>query len=139
MCTTIFRAYDSLKDISFLVVAAGWASRESFLAAATVSIPGIKPLFANMTWFKFKSSKGFGQDYPLKRSGGWSGAFKSKDEPFERANGIAWDISPAGKGERFRLMGPGIHRPEGRAGGTESGIWRWPCNQGHEAEQGFSH
>jgi hypothetical protein len=55
---TILRTYYSLQSITLLPVAAGWTSRELFVAAAAVSIPGIKPLFSQATWFRsIKRSK----------------------------------------------------------------------------------
>ncbi|KPM36042.1 hypothetical protein AK830_g10521 [Neonectria ditissima] len=53
---TILRAYYSLKSITTLPVAAGWTSRETFVAAIAVSIPGIKPLFSRSKWFRFRST-----------------------------------------------------------------------------------
>ncbi|KAK7420375.1 hypothetical protein QQX98_002798 [Neonectria punicea] len=53
---TILRAYYSLKSITTLPVAAGWTSRETFVAAIAVSIPGIKPVFSRSKWFRFRST-----------------------------------------------------------------------------------
>ena len=53
---TILRAYYSLKSITTLPVAAGWTSRETFVAAVAVSIPEIKPVFSRSRWFRFKST-----------------------------------------------------------------------------------
>lgn len=53
---TILRSYYSLQSITLLPVAAGWTSRETFVAAVAVSLPGIKPLFSQNQWFRFKSS-----------------------------------------------------------------------------------
>lgn len=58
MLAAILRAYYSLKSLTTLPVAAGWTSRELFVAAVVVSIPGIKPMFSQATWFRFKSSNG---------------------------------------------------------------------------------
>ena len=52
----ILRAYYSLQDLSLLPIAAGWTSRETFVAAVVVSIPGIKPIFSHTTWFRFRST-----------------------------------------------------------------------------------
>lgn len=51
MICTILRAYYSLKSISTLAIALGWADRECFVAAIVASLPGIKPLFRNTAWF----------------------------------------------------------------------------------------
>ncbi|KAL2670664.1 hypothetical protein Neosp_014453 [[Neocosmospora] mangrovei] len=53
---TILRSYYSLKSITLLPVASGWTSRETFVAAVAVSIPGIKPLFSRSRWFRFRST-----------------------------------------------------------------------------------
>jgi hypothetical protein len=53
---TILRAYYSLQSLTTLPVAAGWTSRETFAAAVAVSIPGIKPMLSQTTWFRFRSS-----------------------------------------------------------------------------------
>lgn len=50
MIATILRAYYSLKSIETLIVALGWASRELFVAAVTVALPGIRPLFSKSRW-----------------------------------------------------------------------------------------
>ncbi|KAI9667258.1 MAG: hypothetical protein M1821_000072 [Bathelium mastoideum] len=52
MIATILRAYYSLRSISDLPIALGWADREEFVATIVVCLPGIKPLFNNKTWFK---------------------------------------------------------------------------------------
>ncbi|CAH0002571.1 unnamed protein product [Clonostachys byssicola] len=75
---TILRSYYSLKSITTLPVAAGWTSRETFVAAVAVSIPGIKPLFSRSKWFKFRStgeggnyqSGGKGSSHELRTIGG---------------------------------------------------------------------
>lgn len=38
-------------------MAAGWTSRELFVAAVVVSIPGIKPMFSQSSWFNRTSQK----------------------------------------------------------------------------------
>lgn len=53
---TILRAYYLLKSITTLPVAAGWTSRETFVAAVVVSIPDIKPMFSRSKWFRFRST-----------------------------------------------------------------------------------
>lgn len=50
MICTILRAYYSLKSLTTLSIALGWANRECFVAAIVVSLPGIKPLFRNSRW-----------------------------------------------------------------------------------------
>ncbi|KAF4981726.1 hypothetical protein FZEAL_2528 [Fusarium zealandicum] len=53
---TILRAYYSLRSIMYLPVASGWTSRETFVAAVAVSIPGIKPIFSRSNWFLSRST-----------------------------------------------------------------------------------
>lgn len=63
---TILRAYYSLQSITLLPVAAGWTSRETFVAAVAVSIPAIKPLFSRSQWFRFRTGSNSG---PISGSG----------------------------------------------------------------------
>lgn len=62
MICTVLRAYYSLKSLTTLSIALGWANRECFVAAIVVSLPGIKPLFRNSRWLgssnRGKSSTG---------------------------------------------------------------------------------
>lgn len=57
MIAAFLRAYYSVKDISTLSTALGWASREALLSAITVCAPGIKPLITNSRWFHSSSSR----------------------------------------------------------------------------------
>lgn len=50
MICTVLRVYYSLKSLTTLSIALGWANRECFVAAIVVSLPGIKPLFRNTRW-----------------------------------------------------------------------------------------
>lgn len=47
---TILRAYYSLKSLDTLMIALGWASRETFVATIVACAPGIKPLFSTQRW-----------------------------------------------------------------------------------------
>lgn len=47
---TILRAYYSLKSLDTLMIALGWASRETFVATIVACAPAIKPLFSNQRW-----------------------------------------------------------------------------------------
>jgi hypothetical protein len=51
MICAILRVYFSFLSIESLSVSLGWATRESFVAAVVVSLPGIKPLFRNSRLF----------------------------------------------------------------------------------------
>lgn len=107
MAATILRAYYSLSDITQLPTAAAWASRETFVAAVAVSIPGIKPLFSNSKWVKsFKTGDVYGSSDRKSGggsgTGGWTASFRSKPaDQFEMASGRHWDISTKKKGERL--------------------------------------
>ncbi|KAK5128261.1 hypothetical protein LTR85_002928 [Meristemomyces frigidus] len=51
MIATILRSYYSLRSITDLPIALGWADREALVATVTVCLPGIKPLFSKRAWF----------------------------------------------------------------------------------------
>ncbi|KAI3054689.1 hypothetical protein CBS147353_11404 [Aspergillus niger] len=54
------RAYYSVKDLSTLSTALGWASRQAFVSAIIVCAPGIKPLLSRFFWFaSHSSSRGY--------------------------------------------------------------------------------
>lgn len=54
------RAYYSVKDLSTLATALGWASRQAFVSAIIVCAPGIKPLLSRFSWFaSYSSSRGY--------------------------------------------------------------------------------
>lgn len=56
MVAAFLRAYYSVKNISTLAIALGWASREALVSVFTVSAPGVKPLITQSKWFR--SSRG---------------------------------------------------------------------------------
>ncbi|KXG53247.1 uncharacterized protein PGRI_002970 [Penicillium griseofulvum] len=56
MIAAFLRAYYSVKDISELSTALGWASREALVSVITICAPGIKPLFSSSRWFSSKGS-----------------------------------------------------------------------------------
>jgi hypothetical protein len=63
MICTLLRAYYSLKSIQTLTIALGWASRECFVAAITVTSPTIKSLFSQSSWLSSSGgSKSKGTD-----------------------------------------------------------------------------
>ncbi|KAK6215898.1 hypothetical protein LQW54_004078 [Pestalotiopsis sp. IQ-011] len=90
--STILRAYYSLRSISLLVTAMGWASREMFVAATAVSMPGIKPLISKSNWYK--SSHGSNKNStPFKGTGGrsWPGRLMSNGPPqYELSSKTSW-------------------------------------------------
>lgn len=51
MVAAFLRAYYSVKNISSLSIALGWASREALVSVITVSAPGIKPLITQSRFF----------------------------------------------------------------------------------------
>jgi uncharacterized membrane protein YgcG len=66
ICSTL-RTYYSLRDITLLETALGWAGRETLVASIAVCAPAIKPLFNQVSWLRgssFNSSE---------RNGGASG------------------------------------------------------------------
>ncbi|OQE17726.1 hypothetical protein PENFLA_c023G05071 [Penicillium flavigenum] len=56
MIAGFLRAYYSVKDISELSTALGWASREALVSVITICAPGIKPLISNSRWFSTNGS-----------------------------------------------------------------------------------
>ena len=56
MIAGFLRAYYSVKDISELSTALGWASREALVSVITICVPGIKPLISNSRWFSTNGS-----------------------------------------------------------------------------------
>lgn len=76
MICTILRVYYSLKSLTTLSIALGWANRECFVAAIVVSLPGIKPLFRNTRWIG-SSNRGKQYNYTGPSSSGYNG-FGSK-------------------------------------------------------------
>lgn len=58
MVAAFLRAYYSVKNISSLSIALGWASREALVSVITVSAPGLKPLITRSRWFQSYGSSG---------------------------------------------------------------------------------
>jgi hypothetical protein len=56
MIAGFLRAYYSVKDISELSTALGWASREALVSVITICAPGIKLLISNSRWFSTNGS-----------------------------------------------------------------------------------
>lgn len=71
----ILRAYYSVTDLDTFETALGWASRECFVSVFIVSAPGIKPLFAQFSWFRSRTSNA---DYSSRRSKLQGKVFSSK-------------------------------------------------------------
>lgn len=61
MVAAFLRAYYSVKNISTLAIALGWASREALVSVITVSAPGVKPLITQSKWFRSRGgTSGYG-------------------------------------------------------------------------------
>lgn len=113
MVAAFLRAYYSVKDISTLATALGWASREALLSVVTVCAPGIKPLISNSRWFHTSASRsGTGPSSGtakssrpgLLRSGGTQRAFGENADfttlsttcerhPYELSNSTGWAMT----------------------------------------------
>ncbi|KAK6064415.1 hypothetical protein SCUP515_11810 [Seiridium cupressi] len=91
---TILRAYYSLQSITFLVTAMGWASREMFVAATAVCMPGIKPLISKSNWYR-SSHKSDKHSTPFGGTGGsnWPGRLMSNGPPqYELSSKNTWKV-----------------------------------------------
>ncbi|KAJ5689627.1 hypothetical protein N7462_004019 [Penicillium macrosclerotiorum] len=96
MVAAVLRAYYSVRDISTLSTALGWASREAFVSAITVCAPGIKPLISNSRWFSTHSnsaSAGVSNTPNGKRSSLFHTSRSHGDNglhPYELSSSLAW-------------------------------------------------
>lgn len=108
MVAAFLRAYYSVKNISTLSIALGWASREALLSVITVSAPGIKPLITQSRWFRTYGD-GY-SSYPTNSRGlhydrsGFSSASKAqrdgdvttistaceRQHPYELSSSLGW-------------------------------------------------
>ncbi|KAJ5660867.1 uncharacterized protein N7484_000239 [Penicillium longicatenatum] len=106
----VLRAYYSVKDISTLSTALGWASRESIVSALTVCAPGIKPLISSSRWFSTNTnsgstSAGFSSTFKGKRSSVFPGSESHAEDnnalhPYELSSSLAWSKPrPESRGE----------------------------------------
>ncbi|CAI7572819.1 unnamed protein product [Penicillium glandicola] len=95
MIAAFLRAYYSVKDISELATALGWASREALVSVIIICAPGIKPLISRSRWF---SSKGSSDGLSQKQK---SNIFTSRSQggdmydrhPYELSSSLAWGKS----------------------------------------------
>ncbi|KAL4966032.1 uncharacterized protein BDV14DRAFT_199481 [Aspergillus stella-maris] len=109
MICTILRAYYSLKSITSLPIALGWANRECFVAAIVASLPGIKPLFRNTRFLgssgrnkkssnnRYYNSEGY-NNFGSKASGAGGG-----NKTFISSRGRASTYGHGGRGKGFEL------------------------------------
>ncbi|KAI9692008.1 MAG: hypothetical protein M1820_009626 [Bogoriella megaspora] len=93
---TILRAYYSLKSISDLPIALGWADRETFVATLVVCAPGIKPLFNNTKFFR-SSSNGSKPRTPSKGISSFSGFGKNSKNSSGNATSVTHAEEHSGK------------------------------------------
>ncbi|CEL02129.1 hypothetical protein ASPCAL03301 [Aspergillus calidoustus] len=131
MICTILRAYYSLRSITSLPIALGWANRECFVAAIVASLPGIKPLFRHTRFLgsshrKNSKTPGYNSEgynnFGSKASGGGTKTFissragrASHGRHFELDNvlpskNMDTRIS-SGDSEEYILEGPKDRRP----------------------------
>lgn len=108
MVAAFLRAYYSVKNISTLSIALGWASREALVSVITVSAPGIKPLITQSGWFRtygdgYSSYPTNSRGLPYDRSG-FSSSSKAQREgdvttistacerqhPYELSSSLGW-------------------------------------------------
>jgi hypothetical protein len=71
---SILRTYYSLRDISLLETALGWAGRETMVASIAVCAPAIKPLFNHISWLRGSSFNSSQRNGAAGRKKGTSGA-----------------------------------------------------------------
>ncbi|KAJ5092849.1 hypothetical protein N7456_008710 [Penicillium angulare] len=96
MVAAVLRAYYSVKDISTLSTALGWASREAIVSALTVCAPGIKPLISNSRWFSTQgssaglSSTPYGKGSSVFPGSKSFGGGDKRMHPYELASSLTW-------------------------------------------------
>ncbi|OQE43494.1 hypothetical protein PENCOP_c003G08727 [Penicillium coprophilum] len=96
MIAAFLRAYYSVKDISQLSTALGWASREALVSVITICAPGIKPLVSHSRWFSSKGSSNLTSQMPKRNSVFTSSRSQSRDvynrHPYELSS-LGWGKS----------------------------------------------
>lgn len=103
MICTLLRAYYSLKSIQTLTIALGWASRECFVAAITVTCPTLKSLFSQSSWLhssnnksKNKSGDGTGRSSRLPWISNKSGTSQVNSTAASRTDDGKFELSSVG-------------------------------------------
>lgn len=115
MVAAVLRAYYSVKNISTLSTALGWASREAIVSALTVCAPGIKPLISRSRWFSTNSnsaSAGLSSTPNGKRSSLFPGSKSHGGEdsglhPYELSSSLGWGRSrrdPSGESQEHIVI-----------------------------------
>lgn len=114
MICTFLRAYYSLKSIQTLSIALGWASRECFVAAITVTCPTIKSLVSQSSWLHSSNrSKSKGTDG---QTGGTGGTGRNSRLPWLSKNSTAQvNSTNASRNDdgKFELSSVGWRRNQG--------------------------
>lgn len=110
MVAAFLRAYYSVKNISTLAIALGWASREALVSVFTVSAPGVKPLITQSKWFRSSrgGTSGYGYYYssgsarhPGYEHGSRSGGGRRKDTVGSSSlSSAARKLQASGSGQR---------------------------------------
>ncbi|KAL2843725.1 hypothetical protein BJY01DRAFT_248501 [Aspergillus pseudoustus] len=115
MICTILRAYYSLKSISSLPVALGWADRECFVAAIITPLPGIKPcsVYTSEGYNNFGSKASGNTKTFISSKGGRSakrGRHFELDSVLATTKGPGTRVS-SGDSEEYFLESPKERRP----------------------------
>lgn len=131
MVAAFLRAFYSVKDISTLATALGWASREALVSVITVSAPGLKPLFTHTRWFRSYGSGGAVSGGTHKRGTNQFGTYtKGRDGDFTTISSTPRDGHPyelsswrerrdsAGESQERIIEGKGATDPYGKEGGA---------------------
>ncbi|KAK1148462.1 hypothetical protein N8T08_009467 [Aspergillus melleus] len=129
MVAAFLRAYYSVKDITTLSTALGWASREALVSVIIVCAPGIKPLFTKWGWFRsygssgsYEYSYGYGNSQGRCRSQGngnrsrarstvfsgkrRSGAFGAERHPYEMGTSVGKKKRDSSGESQERIVDP---------------------------------
>ncbi|KAI9038877.1 uncharacterized protein KD926_010210 [Aspergillus affinis] len=131
MVAAFLRAYYSVKDITTLSTALGWASREALVSVIIVCAPGIKPLCTKWGWFRsygssgsYEYNYGYGHSQGQNRSQGngdrsrarstvfggkrGSGAFGTERYPYEMGGSAVKKKRDSSGESQERIVAPGL-------------------------------
>ncbi|KAK8088281.1 hypothetical protein PG997_003242 [Apiospora hydei] len=99
---SILRSYYSLQPLDQSLQSAFWSSREFFVAAATVSIPCLRPMFLKSTWRSGLQGSGGPAKKTISSSSG-------NISYYERSTGGTWDgyqsVQISGGGQEMHSCG----------------------------------
>ncbi|KAJ5971654.1 uncharacterized protein N7479_001572 [Penicillium vulpinum] len=120
MIAAFLRAYYSVKDISELSTALGWASREALVSVIIISAPGIKPFISSSRWFSSKGSSNRTSQTPKRSS-----LFSSSNRGGETYNRHPYELSSGGWGKwRRDSMGESQQHIVDRRSGEGAENWK---------------